>query len=433
MNTSANTDNNNMTIPNIDPATTPRSINKIAIIGSGTMGGGIAMNFLNAGIKTTLLDLNAEALAHGLGVIRKNYQASVKRGKLTEVEVEQCMALLTSTCDYSDLADMDLVIEAVFENMDVKKKVFTALDKVCKPGAILATNTSTLNVDEIAAVTSRPSDVIGLHFFSPANIMKLLEIIRGEKTADSVLLTAVNLAKAIRKVPVVSGVCWGFIGNRILEPYARESARLVLEGASPTQIDTVLTNFGLAMGLPSMIDMAGIDVGYLVRQGNYEACYGRDSSYAVVCDELYKLGRFGQKTGRGFYIYEGRDKKEDPEVIELAANLAKEHSVTQREISDQEILERTIYMLINEGAQVLDEGIAYSADDIDTVYCNGYGFPANRGGPMQYADDIGLQTVVDALEKHGNALGNYGKQWFKPAPLLKRLAAEGKSFKDLRY
>ncbi|MFT4997765.1 MAG: 3-hydroxyacyl-CoA dehydrogenase, partial [Flavobacteriales bacterium] len=269
MNTSANADNNNMTIPNIDAATTPRSINKIAIIGSGTMGGGIAMNFLNAGIKTTLLDLNAEALAHGLGVIRKNYQASVKRGKLTEVEVEQCMALLTSTCDYSDLADMDLVIEAVFENMDVKKKVFTALDEVCKPGAILATNTSTLNVDEIAAVTSRPSDVIGLHFFSPANIMKLLEIIRGEKTADSVLLTAVNLAKAIRKVPVVSGVCWGFIGNRILEPYARESARLVLEGASPTQIDTVLTKFGLAMGLPSMIDMAGIDVGYLVRQGNY--------------------------------------------------------------------------------------------------------------------------------------------------------------------
>ena len=430
MNTTANADNNDVNIPGIDPATPTRAINKVAIIGSGTMGGGIAMNFLSAGIETTLLDLNAEALARGLGVVRKNYEASVKRGKLTEAEVEQCMALLKSTCDYNDLGDMDLVIEAVFEYMDVKKKVFSALDDVCKHGAILATNTSTLDVDEIAAVTSRPGDVIGLHFFSPANIMKLLEIVRGDKTADSVLVTAINLTKTIRKVAVVSGVCWGFIGNRILEPYAREAARLVLEGASPAQIDNVLINFGLAMGLPSMIDMAGIDVGYLVRQGNYEACYGRDSSYAIVCDELYRLGRFGQKTGRGFYIYDGRDKTEDPEVIALAANLAKEHGVTQREISDQEILERTIYMLINEGAQVLDEGIAYSSGDIDTVYCNGYGFPAHRGGPMQYADDIGLQTVVDALEKHRNFLGNYGKQWFKPAPLLKRLAAEGKFFKD---
>jgi 3-hydroxyacyl-CoA dehydrogenase len=417
-------------IPGINAATPTRAISKVAIIGSGTMGGGIAMNFANAGIETTILDLNAEALERGMGVIRKNYEVSAKRGRLSASQVEERMALLKSTCDYSDLGDMDLVIEAVFENMDVKKKVFSALDSVCKPGAILATNTSTLDVNEIAAITSRPNDVIGLHFFSPANVMKLLEIVRGADTADDVLITAINLAKTIHKVPVVAGVCWGFIGNRILEPYAREAMRLMLEGASPAQIDRVLYDFGLAMGLPSMIDLAGIDVGYLVRQGNVQACYGRDPSYAIVCDELYKLGRYGQKTGRGMYIYEGRDKKEDPEVVALATRLAKEHGISQREISDQEILERTIYMLINEGAQVLEDGISYRSGDIDTVYCNGYGFPAHRGGPMQYADEIGLQTVVDALEKYRVSLGEYGEEWFKSAPLLKKLAAEGKSFKE---
>jgi 3-hydroxyacyl-CoA dehydrogenase len=417
-------------IPGIDPKTPTRPINKVAIIGSGTMGGGIAMNFLNAGFETTILDLNAEALERGVGVVRKNYEISAKRGRLTDTQVEERMALLKSTCDYSDLGDMDLVIEAVFEKMEVKKNVFAALDDVCKPGAILATNTSTLDVDEIAEVTSRPGDVIGLHFFSPANVMKLLEIVRGGKTADSVLVTAINLAKTIRKIPVVSGNCWGFIGNRVLEPYAREAVRLILEGASPAQIDKVLYDFGLAMGLPSMLDLAGIDIGYLVRQANVDAYYSRDPAYSAICDKLCQLGRYGQKTGRGFYIYEGRDKKEDPEVMELAAELAKEHGVTQRDISDQEILERTIYMLINEGAQVLDEGISYRSSDIDTVYCNGYGFPAHRGGPMQYADEIGLQTVVDALNKHRDSLGKYGKEWFKPAPLLKKLAAEGKSFKD---
>jgi len=257
-----------------------------------------------------------------------------------------------------------------------------------------------------------------------------LEIVRGDKTADDVLLTATKLAKTINKVAVVSGNGWGFIGNRVLEPYAREAARLVLEGASPAQVDKVLTGFGLAMGFLSMIDLAGIDIGYLVRQAEVEKYYSKDPAYSAVCDKLAELERYGQKTGRGFYIYEGRDKKEDPEVMALAAELATQHGITQREISDQEILERTIYMLINEGAQVLEEGISYRSGDIDIVYCNGYGFPAHRGGPMQYADEVGLQTVVDALEKHRNALGEYGEQWFTPAPLLKKLAAEGKSFKD---
>jgi 3-hydroxyacyl-CoA dehydrogenase len=417
-------------IPGLDASTQPRDIKKVAIIGSGTMGGGIAMNFINAGIETTILDLNPEALERGLGVVRKNYEFSAKRGRITQEQVEERMSLLKSTCEYSDLSDMDLVIEAVFEKIEVKKIVFSSLDKVCKPGAILASNTSTLDLDEIASSTSRPEDVIGLHFFSPANVMKLLEIVRGEKTADDVLLTASKLAKTINKVAVISGNCWGFIGNRVLEPYGREAVRLVLEGASPAQIDKVLTEFGLAMGLPSMIDLAGIDIGYLVRQAEKDKYYSRDPAYSAVCDKLAEMERYGQKTGRGFYIYEGRDKKEDPEVMEIATALAKQHGVTQREISDQEILERTIYMLINEGAFVLEEGVSYRSGDIDIVYCNGYGFPAHRGGPMQYADEIGLQTVVDALEKHREALGEYGKEWFEPAPLLKKLAAEGKSFKD---
>jgi len=417
-------------IPGVNPKTPLRSIKKVAIIGSGTMGGGIAMNFLNVGIETVMLDLNGEALERGLGVIQNNYDISAKKGRMSQAQVAERMALLTSTTDYADISDVDLVIEAVFENMEIKKKVFQTLDEVCKPGAILASNTSTLDVNEIAAVTQRPEDVIGLHFFSPANVMKLLEIVRAEKTADDVIMSTIKMAQSINKVPVVAGVCWGFIGNRVLEPYGREAARLVLEGASPAQIDKVLFDFGLAMGLPSMIDLAGIDVGYLTRQGNKEAFYGRDPAYTAICDKLHELGRFGQKTGRGFYIYEGRDKQEDPEVMQLATELAQANGVTQREISDQEILERTIFMMINEGAQVLDEGIAYRSSDIDTIYCNGYGFPAHRGGPMQYADEIGLDTVLNAINKYRDQLGEYGELWFKPAPLLQKLAAEGKSFKD---
>jgi 3-hydroxyacyl-CoA dehydrogenase len=322
-----------------------------------------------------------------------------------------------------------MVIEAVFENMDIKQQVFRKLDEVCKPGAVLATNTSTLDIDQIAAVTSRPQDVIGLHFFSPANVMRLLEIVRGAKTADDVIVTAIKMANSIRKVPVVAGVCWGFIGNRVLEPYGREAGRLILEGATPAQIDRVLTEFGMAMGFNSMIDMAGIDVGYLTREGN-KAAFAKDPSYAAVCNKLYSLGRFGQKTGRGLYIYDGREKSEDPEVLEFARQLAAEHGIQQREITDQEIIERTIYMLVNEGAQTLDDGIAYRASDIDLVYIHGYGFPLWRGGPMQYADEIGLNRVLDGIDKYRNKLGEYGEMWFRPAPLLQKLAREHKTFKD---
>jgi 3-hydroxyacyl-CoA dehydrogenase len=420
-------------IPGLDRNTKARTIASVAIIGSGTMGGGIAMNFLNAGIPTILLDLNAEALERGVAVIRQNYQISADKGRISAAQLEQCMNLLTSTTDYQDIAEVDLVIEAVFENMEIKEKVFRQLDEVCKADAILASNTSTLDVNRIAAATRRPEQVIGLHFFSPANVMRLLEIVRGEKTADEVLLTSIKMAQLIKKVPVVSGVCWGFIGNRLLEPYGREASRLILEGASPVQIDKVLYDFGMAMGFSSMIDLAGIDVGYLTRQGNKERSYARDPAYAAICDKLYELGRYGQKTGRGLYIYQGRDKVEDPEVISLAADLAEQFGITQRPISDQEILQRCLFTLINEGAQVLDEGIAYRSSDIDTIYCNGYGFPTHRGGPMQYADEIGLDTVLNALKHYRKSLGAYGEEWFKPTPLLEKLVAEGKKFSDLKH
>lgn len=415
-------------IPGIDAKAPLREIKSVAIIGAGTMGGGIAMNFLNVGIPTTILDLSAEAVERGLKTVRTNYEISAKRGRLTEAQVSDHMNLLTTTTEYNDIADADIVIEAVFENMDIKKKVFATLDDVCKPGAILASNTSTLDVDEIAQATSRPQDVVGLHFFSPANVMKLLEIVRGGKTADDALMTTVKMAQRIGKVPVVAGVCWGFIGNRMLEPYARESCRLILEGATPAQVDRVLTDFGFAMGYPSMIDMAGIDVAYLTRQAIRDVFYSRDPAYSAIGDKLNDLGRLGQKTGRGFYIYEGRNKTEDPEVTDLARQLAEDAGVTQREISDHEVLERTLFSMINEGARVLEDGIAYRSGDIDTVYCNGYGFPAFRGGPMQYADEIGLETVLSALNAYRDRLGAYGEEWFKPAPMLEKLVTQGRTF-----
>lgn len=416
-------------IPGIDKKTPLRKIEKVAIIGAGTMGGGIAMNFMNVGIPVTVLELKQDALDRGFGVIRNNYEISAKKGRMSEEQVAERMDLLSGTLEYSDLGDADLIIEAVFENMDIKKKVFSALDTVAKPGAILASNTSTLDVDEIAAATKRPEDVIGLHFFSPANVMKLLEIVRGGKTADDVLMTSIKMAQSIRKVPVVSENQWGFIGNRILEPYGREAGRLLLEGASPAQVDGVLYDFGFAMGLLSVMDLAGIDVGYLTRQARKEEL-AADPSYAAVANRLYELGRYGQKTKRGAYIYKGREKIEDPEVIEIAAELAEQHGVSQREISEQEILERTVYMLINEGAKVLGEGVAYRSSDVDVVYVYGYGFPGFRGGPMQYADEIGLDKVLAAIEKYRDELGDYGKLWFTPAPVLVQLAAEGKKFSD---
>lgn len=417
-------------IPGIDSKTPLRNITKVGIIGAGTMGGGIAMNFANAGIPVTLLEVRQEALEHGLGVIRNNYQISAKKGKLKTEQIDQRMALISGSLSYDDLADVDIVIEAVFENMEIKKQVFAQLDKVCKPGAILASNTSTLDVDEIAVSVSRPEDVIGLHFFSPANVMRLLEVVRGDKTADDVLLTTIKMAQRIGKIPVVAGVCWGFIGNRGLEPYGREASRLVLEGADPVHIDKVLNDWGLAMGLPSMIDLAGIDVGYLTRQGSREQFYGRDESYTAVCDALYQQGSFGQKTGKGFYIYQGRDKQPNPEVLCIAKELAEKHGIEQRQISDEEILQRCLFPLINEGAQILAEGIAYRASDIDVIYCNGYGFPVYRGGPMHYADEIGLKTVVEALDKYRQQLGEYGETWFQVSPLLRKLAEQGSSFKQ---
>ncbi len=417
-------------IPGVNPKTQIRTIDKVAIIGSGTMGGGIAMNFLNAGIPVVILDLNAEALERGVGVIRKNYEITAKKGKLTEEKLEQRMGLLTATTDYADIADVDLVIEAVFERMDIKKTVFKTLDEVCKPGAILATNTSTLDVNEIAATTGRPRDVIGLHFFSPANVMPLLEVVRGEETAEDVIVTVQKLAKRIRKTPVVVGVCYGFVGNRMVDPYGREASRLLLEGAAPSQIDKALTDFGLAMGICAMSDLAGIDVGYLVRESRRDEI-SKDPSNGIVLDRLYEKGCYGQKTGKGLYIYEGRDRKDNPEVQEIAEAAAAELGIARREISDQEIIERTLYTLINEGVQILDEGIAYRASDIDLVYIYGYGFPVWRGGPMRYAEEIGLDTLLNTLNGYREQLGDYGEMWFKPAPLLEKLVAEGKGFSSL--
>ncbi|MDH4580727.1 3-hydroxyacyl-CoA dehydrogenase [Pseudomonas sp. BN415] len=414
-------------IPGIAADTPLRPIERVAVIGAGTMGGGIAMNFANAGIPVKLLELKAEALDRGLTQIRKNYEISLKRGKLSEAQLEQRMKLLQGTLDYADLADADLVIEAVFEKMEIKEQVFRTLDQVCKPWAILASNTSSLDVDAIAAVTQRPKDVIGLHFFSPANVMRLLEVVRGKATAPDVLATTMKVAKRIGKLPVVSGVCFGFIGNRMLEPYNREAHRLVLEGATPAQVDSVLTGLDLNMGVLSMTDLAGVDVNFLVRDAN-RAATAHDPSYHIVGNELYKLGRYGQKAGRGFYLYEGRERKDDPEVPELAARIADELGVTRRsDISTQEIHDRCLFMLINEGIQLLDEGIALRASDIDLVWINGYGFPAHLGGPMHYAEQLGLDKVLAGIRHYRQTLGEYGEMWFQPAPLLERLVAAGMS------
>ncbi len=417
-------------VPGVPRDTAAREIRQVAVIGAGTMGGGIAMNFLNAGIPTTVLDLDEASLQRGVAAIRNNYSISVQRGRLDEAAVESRMALLNPVTEYSAIADADLVIEAVFERMDIKQAVFRQLDAVCRPGAILASNTSTLDVDAIAAVTRRPQDVIGMHFFSPANVMRLLEVVRGRETAADVIVTAQKTGRRIGKLPVVVGVCFGFVGNRMLEPYGREAMRLVLEGASPAQVDGVLTDFGLAMGLCAMSDLAGIDVGYLARQGHL-ADFAHDPGYAIVADRLYAAGHYGQKTGRGFYCYDGRQRSDNPEVEQLAVAAAAELGIQRREISDQEILERCLYPLVNEGAQILDEGIASRASDCDLVYVNGYGFPAWRGGPMQWADEIGLDTVLAGMNRYREQLGDYGRDWFQPATLLQRLVDAGESFREL--
>ncbi|MBA1145788.1 enoyl-CoA hydratase/isomerase family protein [Ectothiorhodospiraceae bacterium WFHF3C12] len=417
-------------IPDLPKGTATRPVRSVGVVGAGTMGGGIAMCFANAGIPVTIVEVKDEALQRGLATIRKNYESTARKGRITDAQVEERMSLIRPSLSFEDLGEADLVIEAVFESMSVKQQVFEQLDAVCKSGAILASNTSTLDVDRIAGFTKRPEEVVGLHFFSPANVMKLLEIVRGAKTAPDVLATAVSLAKTIGKVPVVAGVCFGFIGNRMLEPYAREAHRLLLEGATPSQVDGVLTDFGMAMGVLSMYDLAGIDVGFHVRESRRDEL-AHDPSYELVADRLYEMGRYGQKTGRGFYVYEGREQKPDPEVEQLCEDIAAELGIARREISDEEIFERCMYMLVNEGADILEEGIAYRPGDIDVVWCNGYGFPRFRGGPMQYADEIGPKTVLDGINKYRESLGEYGRMWFKPSPLLERLVKEDKRFGDL--
>ncbi len=419
-------------VKDYDKETPVRTIKKIGIIGAGTMGGGIAMNFANAGIPVVMLELQQDALDRGLGVIRKNYQNSADKGKLTQQDVETRMSLLKGTTSYQDLADVDLVIEAVFEKMSVKEAVFAQLDQVCKPGAILASNTSTLDINQIAACTGRPQDVIGLHFFSPANVMKLLEVVKTDTTAPDVIKTCMQLAKSIKKVAVLVGVCFGFVGNRMIETYAREANRLLLEGATPEQVDKVVYDFGMPMGPFTMGDMAGLDIGYFVRESRREFIQ-HDPSYCVVADRLVEKGRVGLKSGRGAYLYEPGQRKpiSDPEVIEIAKAEAQRLGIEQRQISDQEIIERCIYPLINEGAIILEEGIAAKSGDIDVIYVYGYGFPVYRGGPMQFADEAGIKNIYDALCQYRDKLGEYGKQWFEPSPLLKSLAEKNQNFSSL--
>ncbi|MDJ0793344.1 MAG: 3-hydroxyacyl-CoA dehydrogenase NAD-binding domain-containing protein [Woeseiaceae bacterium] len=362
-----------------------RNVESVAVIGGGTMGGGIAMTFANAGIPVTLVEISDEALERGLAIIDRNYAGSVKRGKLSEDKAAACRALISGATDYSQLADVDLVIEAVFENLNLKKEIFAKLDDVCKDGAILATNTSYQDVNEIAAATKRPQDVLGLHFFSPAHIMKLLEVVRGEKTADDVLATCMKLAKRIRKVPVVAGVCYGFIGNRMLQPYAQQTQLLLLEGATPEQVDTAMENFGMAMGPLRVFDLAGLDVGYKAREALSEEEKGDPAGYRVP-DLLVEAGRLGQKSGSGFYSYdENRKPTPDPEVHKMIEDTASELGIKRRDISDDEIVERLVGALVDEGHKIIDEGIAQRASDIDVVYVYGYGFPAFRGGPMFHA------------------------------------------------
>ncbi|MBU6501756.1 MAG: enoyl-CoA hydratase/isomerase family protein [Burkholderiales bacterium] len=414
-------------IPDVPADTPQRAIKSIAVIGAGTMGGGISMNFLNAGIPVKILEMKQEALDRGLATIRKNYESQVKRGKLKQDKYEQRMALLSTTLDYNDLKDADMVIEAVFEEMGVKEAVFKKLDEVMKPGAILASNTSTLDVNKIASFTKRPQDVIGTHFFSPANVMKLLEVVRGAKTGKDVLATVMALGKKIKKTSVVSGVCDGFIGNRMIEQYGRQGGFLLDEGCTPTQVDKAIEKFGFAMGPFRMGDLAGNDIGWAIRKRRYQE--KPDMKYSKTADLLCELGRFGQKTGAGWYDYQAgkRDAIPSKLVEDMLDKHRKTLGVTPRKISDEEIVQRLVYSLVNEAARILEEGIASRAGDIDMVYLTGYGFPLWRGGPMLYADQVGLFNVVQSMHRFAQNPLDDAKFW-QPAPLLARLVAEGKTF-----
>jgi 3-hydroxyacyl-CoA dehydrogenase len=396
-------------IPGLADDLARRSIKKVGIIGAGTMGGGIAMNFLSAGFAVVIVETADAALQRGVGIMRANYQNTAKKGRLTQEAVERNMGLLTPSLKLEDLADCDLVIEAVFEQMSIKRDIFTKLNAICKPGAILASNTSYLDIDEIASVTKRPQDVLGLHFFSPANVMRLLEVVRGEKTAPDVLATAMDVARKIGKVAAVAGVCHGFIGNRMLALRQTEANKLILEGAMPWDVDRVIYDFGFPMGPFQMADLAGLDIGW-----------SRETSKGeTLRDKLCEQDRRGQKTSAGFYDYDAtRERSPSPVVEKLVLEQSAAQGVTRRAISDAEILERCIYPMINEGAKILEEGKAYRASDIDIVWLNGYGWPAYRGGPMFYADTVGLKQVAGKLKAYG----------YEPAALLAKLAGEGKGF-----
>jgi 3-hydroxyacyl-CoA dehydrogenase len=406
-------------IPDVGDDVEVLPIKSVGVIGAGTMGGGISMNFLNAGIPVKIVEMKQEALDRGLGVIRKNYENTAKKGRLTQDDVEKRMAALTGSLELSDLADCDLIIEAVFENMDIKKDIFGKLDKIAKPGAILATNTSYLNVDEIASATSRPESVIGLHFFSPANVMRLLEIVRGDKTSKPVIATSMKLAKTIGKVGVLVGVCPGFVGNRMLSSRQGQAQAVVAEGAMPWDVDRVLYDFGFPMGPFAMSDLAGLDIGWDKEK----------SSGSTIREVLCEMDRRGQKTGAGYYDYdENRNAKPSPVTEKIIKDFAAKAGTNPRDVGDDEILERTIFTMINEGAKILEEGKAIRASDIDTVWVNGYGWPVYRGGPMHYGDSVGLDKVVERLKHYQDKHGDF----FKPAALLEKLASEGKTFASLK-
>ncbi|MDN7934273.1 3-hydroxyacyl-CoA dehydrogenase NAD-binding domain-containing protein [Burkholderia metallica] len=414
-------------IPDLPTDTPVRTVTQVAVVGAGTMGAGIAMNFLSAGLQVTILEARQDALERGVAAIRKNYEDNARKGKLTQEQVEQRMSLLTPTLSYDDLRHADLIIEAVFEEMSVKESVFRALDAVAKHGAILASNTSTLDVDKIAAFTKRPYDVVGMHFFSPANVMELLEVVRGEKTAHDVLATAMSLARKIGKTAVVSGVCDGFIGNRMINQYLRQAGYLLDAGALPEQIDRAIEKFGFAMGPFRMLDLSGNDIVWAIQKRH--AVEHPDIVYSKTTHLLCEMGRFGQKSGAGWYDYKAGDRKAypSPVVNDMIVQQSRDIGLERRVISDEEIVERLVYALVNEGARILEEGIASKASDIDVVYLTGYGFPIFRGGPMFYADTVGLYNVAQATRRYGN--GYRGEAW-QTAPLLERLAEVGKGFND---
>ena len=414
-------------IPDVPEDTPVRDVRKAAVIGAGTMGGGIAMSFANAGVPVTLIDMTEDALEKGFSKIKGNYAATVSKGRLSQADMDKRLSLIQKTTRLEDAKDADIFVEAVFERMDVKQDIFRKLDGIARQGAILATNTSTLDVDQIAAATRRPQEVIGTHFFSPANVMRLLEVVRGEKTAKDVLATTMKLGKRLRKVAVVSGVCDGFIGNRMIEKYGQQSLFLLDEGATPQQVDAAMAKWGMAMGPFTMYDMAGNDIGWDIRKRR--ARERPDMVYSKIADRICEQGRFGQKTGKGYYRYEPGNRKPlpDPDVDQIISKYRQEINVKPRAIPDEEIVERLIYALVNEGAHILEEGIALRASDIDMVYLTGYGFPPFRGGPMFYADTIGLDKVLKSIQKFQQ--GYQGAQW-KPAPLLVKLANEGRRFND---